>query len=193
MRQHLKSAPSAKSAVQKSLLEKQGFTGLYYGSGVTSDMSKGNAECSIIGLQAVIIRTANESAGKSGPTSERQESANELGPLKMCLSWGLLAAIVALHAMIFCWRKDGMRPEFWLVAAHDAQLLTATALIIGWVVLVPDGSGSAVLHHPYSSGSGFCQPIRRCSHEKWPLRRSAFTSVRRRAIVCSLAFLDDRS
>jgi hypothetical protein len=51
--------------------------------------------------------------------------------------WGLTAAVIALHAIIFLWPENWSRPNFLLITAHDAQLLSATVIIIGWVVLGP--------------------------------------------------------
>src|SRR5262245_7830254 len=50
---------------------------------------------------------------------------------------GLVVAVVVLHATIFFWPENPSRPNFLLATAHDAQLLAAIVLIIGWVVLGP--------------------------------------------------------
>jgi hypothetical protein len=51
--------------------------------------------------------------------------------------WGLVATVVALHATVFFGPEDPSNPNFLLTAAHDAQLLSAIVLIVGWVVLGP--------------------------------------------------------
>jgi hypothetical protein len=51
--------------------------------------------------------------------------------------WALVAAVVGLHAVIFLWPENPARPNFVVTAAHDAQLLSAIVLIIGWGVLGP--------------------------------------------------------
>jgi len=51
--------------------------------------------------------------------------------------WGLVAAVVGLHAAIFLWPENPARPNFVVTAAHDAQLLSAIVIIIGWGVLGP--------------------------------------------------------
>lgn len=50
---------------------------------------------------------------------------------------GLVAAVACLHAAIFFWQEDPSRPNFLLSTAHDAQLLSAIVLTIGWVMLGP--------------------------------------------------------
>jgi hypothetical protein len=58
---------------------------------------------------------------------------------RMCrwAEWGLVAAVVGLHGAVFFWREDPSRPNFVLTAAHDAQLLSASVLIVGWAALGP--------------------------------------------------------
>jgi hypothetical protein len=51
--------------------------------------------------------------------------------------WTLVAAVVGLHATIFWWPENPARPNFVVTAAHDAQLLSAIVLIVGWGVLGP--------------------------------------------------------
>jgi hypothetical protein len=50
---------------------------------------------------------------------------------------GLVTAVVGLHLGVFLWAENPARPNFLVTAAHDAQLLSAIVLIIGWGVLGP--------------------------------------------------------
>src|SRR5262245_57223834 len=51
--------------------------------------------------------------------------------------WGVVAAVLTLHAAIFLWPENWSRPNFLLITAHDAQFLSAVVLILGWVVRGP--------------------------------------------------------
>jgi len=51
--------------------------------------------------------------------------------------WSLAAIVVGLNVAVFLWRENPSRPNFLLSSAHDAQLLSAIVLIVGWIVLGP--------------------------------------------------------
>jgi hypothetical protein len=80
------------------------------------------------------------------------------------LQWGLVALVAALHAAIYFWREDPAAPNFVLMAAHDAQLLVASGLIVGWIVLGPGWLWLRVAAAPvlvgllFFAGNGQMQP-----------------------------------
>jgi hypothetical protein len=69
--------------------------------------------------------------------------------------WTLVATLIGLHGAVFCWSEDPSQPNFVLVAAHDAQLLSAIVLILGWVVLGPGRWWIRVIASPVLVGLWF--------------------------------------